>query len=347
MHIGLVTATGCDEIVHNEESRQLTIVPGTPVIQVANPFDVAKPQKVIDAPHGQRAIEVFSDRWRLVDAGSGLTIAERHGKTPRFSPGGRFVTAFGEGAVELVDAVDGAVVAEMDTFDTSHISEIGWLDGDSFAVLGSSGSGGIAVYSTLAEQRLVASGLPGCQACTARFHTGLSLDLDNNVAMVGDMGALDGADGFGPAAQSLTSPLGYDSLGMIAGSENYQNAEDFAYKTSAVVPLQPIVPYVEEPGIRFTFLAADDQPDEDGAKQLQHATKAAYIAPAIGKPATERTGLGGGCRDAARRRGADAGAAGPRRPHEAAHRGIRDTAVCHGSGACGRQFAQACRQTPR
>ncbi len=320
--LALVTATGCKPVIENEESRTLTIVPGKPVVQVADPFDVSKPDEVLRSPAGGRAIEIFADHWRLVDETTGLTIAERAGRDPRFSPGGRFVTAIGESTIELVDTVDGAVVSSMDAFDSGFVGQIGWLDGDSFVVLGSGSMGGLALYSTLVENRLFVSSLPSCNACSALFHSALLLDLENNVVRVGDYNATEFAFA---EARSLTAPLGYDTLGMTEGSDQYKNADEFVYQTSAVVRLSPLPAFVEHPGIVFTQAGGTGDARDEVEERLASAAEAATVEPLREAPGAMASA--GDSTGNATPRGAVALAAGPRDLGDRMKRRINDFGI--------------------
>ncbi|MDN2565516.1 caspase family protein [Aquibium sp. A9E412] len=271
----LVTATGCGAIVQNRWQRTLQVTPGRPRIRVADPFDLSEPLAVLAGPDGARRIAVHDGAWQLVDAQSGLTLAERNGSEPRFSPGGRFVTAYGEGGVELVDAVDGALIARITELDPDLVFEIAWAGADSFLVLGYGSSGGIGVRPALGEDARTFVSFPSCNACTALEHAALAIDLENGLFLTGQAGD----DGFDAFQQEAAAIGGAETFSPFDGRD--RSLWDFAVRVAAVVPpAEPqAFPLVE--GLRFTVLPGAGE-TESGGDRAPHvaAAHAAYAAPA-------------------------------------------------------------------
>ena len=286
----LVTASGCGPHLRNETVERLTVTPGTPVIQVSDPFDVSRPEHVIRSPAGDRAIELFGNRWRLREAGSGLLVAEGIGRQPRFSPTGRFMTVFGEASIDLVDTLDGERVAELTQLDAGLIQSLAWTGSDSFLVLGAGSGGAVSLQSTLAENRTHLTSHTSCNACTAFTDAGLSIDLENNVVIAMEVGT--GQTQPFIEIASLSTGLTYDSLGLNAGSEQFAHAGDFLDRTSAVVRTPPVERAAFLPGVRFSVLFGQAGPGagfEAGDNPDRIAAAAAYMPPDIADPAGTAT----------------------------------------------------------
>jgi hypothetical protein len=82
--------------------------------------------RFVDVTAFNRKVELSKDRYLITDASEGSEIAERPGRDLRISPTGRFVIAQADGGYEIVDIVDGAVLANVAGVD------VGWINHDSF-----------------------------------------------------------------------------------------------------------------------------------------------------------------------------------------------------------------------
>ncbi len=188
----------CREIVASGGRGSATILvesTGAPEI-VVNPFARKQPTERIFSPAGNRIIDVYNERYRLVDAASGSEIAERAGRHPRFSPTGRYIAAYTEDGIEILDTVDGKTVHK-----ERHGVDLAWDDADSFAIVNRGTYGSVAILAPSRSEPVVLEGTFGCHACFGTDSVALRVDLENNVAV-----AVGADDLQGSAAASLTTP---------------------------------------------------------------------------------------------------------------------------------------------
>lgn len=186
---------GCEEEFVKELASQTIAVEAsqTPEFQVRDPYSFDRPSRTLISADGQTTLEIYSGRYRIVDAVTGATIADREGRAAEFSPTGRFVLVeTGEWGREVVDAVDGARV-----YQTGE-SVVGWENSDSFILEGTSGWGALVVANPVKIEGSLSLEDGGCRRCSG-FETGVNVDLENDVVMgyrkegSGDAARLSGA----------------------------------------------------------------------------------------------------------------------------------------------------------
>ena len=177
---------GCKAIVAEKGSGATEIrveATGAPEI-VVNEFAGGEPRQRIYAPAGGRVIEVFDGRYRVVDEGSRAEVAERAGETPRFSPTGRYVAAYAEEGMEIIDTVDGKLV-----YQNTIAEDLAWDNADSFGAIDRGFWGTVEMIEPSLAQPTIIWGQGSCHACDGTGSTALRFDLENNVAVyVGDQG---------------------------------------------------------------------------------------------------------------------------------------------------------------
>jgi hypothetical protein len=160
-----------------------TVEPGAPEIVIADRFDLAKPEPIIASPDGERRIEVYGPRYRLIDTATGDLLADEVGKEPRFSPTGRFVIGFMESAYAILDAVDGKFIQSIDNRDADD-DYIAWDDRDTFIIDGLVGHfGGVLLTNSLKENGVdLFTHFDDCShVADSLKDRGFKLDLENNV----------------------------------------------------------------------------------------------------------------------------------------------------------------------
>ena len=173
---------GCREVDTDNGSGGADIrveATGLPEI-VVNDFAGVDPKERIYSPAGNRIIEVYDGRYRIIDELSHAEITERPGLYPRFSPTGRYVAAYVEDGIgmEAVDTVDGKLA-----FTSTLGSNLAWDDADSFAILDRGGYGSVAIFAPSLADPVVLEGAGSCHACTGVDSIALRVDLENNVAV--------------------------------------------------------------------------------------------------------------------------------------------------------------------
>lgn len=196
-----------------------------PTFQVRDPFSFEQPAKVLLSPDGLTETEVFDGRYRLTDGTTSAVLADRNGHQVAYSATGRFLTAAsGEGGVDVVDTVDGAVVK------TVGNSVIGWENKDSFLVEGASGNGLVAAHSPF-NAAFEAGGAPSCRVCPGR-ETSAVIDLENDVIHgVGERGSNERGVEF---AVRLSRKA---SLGGLDGGVALPDTDSFVAAQTHVAPV--------------------------------------------------------------------------------------------------------------
>lgn len=206
----------CKELVAQDGHGSMSLrvgSTGSPEIVVSDVLAGESPKQRIFSPAGGRVIEVHEGRYRLVDEASRAEIAERAGRTPRFSPTGRFLAAYVEDGIEIIDAVDGKTV-----YKNSPGYELAWDNADSFAILGQGAWGSLALLMPSRVDSELLPNPPGgyaCHGCDAIQSVALRVDLENNVAVfIGEGGG--GAASLTTSAQN--SPDRWAGHFSVAGS---------------------------------------------------------------------------------------------------------------------------------
>lgn len=180
----VVGVTDCGEQASPAPQQiSVAVAPGAPQIIAQNLFADEIPSERLAASDGRRVAEAFGRFYRLYDA-EGHLVTERVGQQPRFSPTGRFLSAWiNDYVLEIIDTVDGSALA------IEHSSSaLGWTNGDSFYV-SSLNKWGLTSWSSPLAGPLTGGSLgQGCHACQG-IQDGLRFDLENNYILLHDAAA--------------------------------------------------------------------------------------------------------------------------------------------------------------
>lgn len=215
---------------------------------VRDPFSFEPPARTIASPDGASFVQSFDGRYRLIDRDSGATLADREGQDPRYSPTGRFLVARMSEGFELLDAVDGAVVA------SGPSGDIAWENSDSFMVVAQPVSGTVAVRNALVAGRAFEAALD-CTMCPG-MATRLNIDLENDLVLaIGGQGyalaRLGGAAGeITGMIDTFDDEIMAEALGTIVGATALKDA----------APLFIPAHWNLRGGLRFSWLAEDYEP---------------------------------------------------------------------------------------
>lgn len=218
------------------------------VFSVRDPFSFDEPRRVVASPDSVTSVQVFDGSYRLIDKSSGAVLVDREGRDPRFSPTGRFVVATTSEGYELLDAVDGTVLA------SGAAGDIAWENADSFMVIAAPTSGAVTVRNAPIEGRAFDAALD-CSMC-AGMGTRLNIDLENDLLLrIGGQGyalaRLDGStqDVVG-AIDTFEADIMAEAIDTIVG----------AVAKTGVAPLLVPEHWNLRGGLRFTSLVEDYQP---------------------------------------------------------------------------------------
>lgn len=222
-----------------------------PVFSVRDPFSFDAPTQVIASPDQTTSVEIFDGRYRLVDRANGAVLADREGREPRYSPTGRFLVAQRDESLEVLDAVDGTLLA------SGPSGDVGWENGDSFMIVAQTAFGGVTVRNLPVEKRETEAMLD-CTACPG-MGTRLTIDLENDLLLR-----------IGGQSYALTR-LGAETeerTGMIDVYDEDIMAEAVdavagAVSSTGAAPLLVPEHWNFRGGLRFSSLAEDYQPTGD------------------------------------------------------------------------------------
>lgn len=183
--VDLFVMTGCGPIERHMSSS--TFAPpetSRPVFIVRDEFTMEPPIESWVSPAGDRYIDVYDGFFRLHSTANNTPIREIVARDPRFSPTGRFVTAF-----------VGNEVAVFDTFDGAYIGgggvRVAWALWDSFFITDLGEKGRADITSSLGGAGTTLG--DSCNACDSVSTLALKVDLENSffLASHNDSGEVD------------------------------------------------------------------------------------------------------------------------------------------------------------
>lgn len=148
------------------------------IFLVRDPFSFEAPQRTLASPDTNTIAEVYDGRYRLLEASSRTILLDREGRLPAYSPTGRFLTALNGDGYDVIDTVDGSVIAQLPA------GEIGWENADSFILDGGPSYGAVDLRNSLVAGSRADSGegLLDCTQCSS-LATRVTIDLENDLAV--------------------------------------------------------------------------------------------------------------------------------------------------------------------
>ena len=166
-----------EELAGKRSLGTVKVVPAAlPVIETDDRLIAAAAARYLVSRDRSRLLDERSDgTWRLIDAATRTVILNRDGSKPRFSSTGRFVLAQSDDGYDVLDALDGKVLAT--TWD-----DVAWENHDSFIRVGGAHWGAMKA-SNLLNSKISYDG--GGSSRVAGGRASLSVfDLENNLHIV-------------------------------------------------------------------------------------------------------------------------------------------------------------------
>jgi hypothetical protein len=205
----------CQEVVELErEVHTVSVQPAAPRIVLHNPYALnIYPHKAEIAPLKRRVL-YNNDRLLILETELGGEILERSGGDIQFSPTGRYVAVRSDNASEIVDVLDGAVVARIgDNMSTDQ--DLLWLHGDSFVAVTRPPYGRVWLASTLNPGRPAYYYETGPACCDMSPEDSVvDVNLENNLVRLWGPNA-------GVAANLADFELGVDLPGTTSPDDEF------------------------------------------------------------------------------------------------------------------------------
>ena len=235
-----------EEVVLSEETATVSVQPAAPQIVLHDPYGLdVYPHQAVIAWLG-RKILYNDDRLLILETELGGEILERSGTDIRFSPTGRYIAVRSDNASEIIDVIDGAVVARIGD-NMSAEQELIWLHGDSFVAVSRPPYGRVWLASILNPGRPVYYYETSAACCDmSPDDSVIDVNLENNVVRLWGPNA-------GVAANLVDFERAVDLPGTTSNDEEFVASSNIFYDAIGVVSGLPNAfgynrPFPTEPG---------------------------------------------------------------------------------------------------
>jgi hypothetical protein len=163
------------EIVLASSSINLPVSPAAPEIVLSSDAVASSFHTRFSVAEFERDVEFGDDRYRISMSLDDTEIVERQGRNLMLSPTRRFLAAEADGNIEIVDVVDGTVVAAVET------GALRWAMNDSFVYTDQAPWGELAFASTYAPTLHIERQATGPSCCLAGDTALITINLENSV----------------------------------------------------------------------------------------------------------------------------------------------------------------------
>lgn len=188
--------------------------------------------------NGRYALREYADYYQVFDSQTGALLASRVGKSPAFSPSGRFVLAWnGVSTAELFDIPAGVAmqIADETQWPTyGLVQHAVWVNGDAVLILDHGRKGGTTIAITMSDWRNRPGEYLGCNGCAAYGNVPMDVDLDNLVVTLRDTMAM-GDETSADQVMTLSETAEPDSASPPVFKDriaNKRNASTFAWRST-------------------------------------------------------------------------------------------------------------------
>lgn len=197
----------CQRVVElTHEVATVPVQPAAPRIVLHDPYALNIYTHKAEIASQKRRVLYNEDRLLIIETELGGEILERSGRDIRFSPTGRYVAVRSDNASEIVDVIDGSVVARIGD-NMSAEQEPMWLHEDSFVAVTRPPYGRVWLASTLDPGRPVYYYETGPACCDMSPEDSvIDVNLENNLVRLWGPNA-------GVAANLVDFELGADLPG--------------------------------------------------------------------------------------------------------------------------------------
>ena len=180
----------CQQTVElSAQTFTLDIQPGPPRIVLHDPYAPSPYQHQVNVDGFGRQVLYNDGRFLIVDSELGSEILERNGTDLSFSPTGRYVSVRNDDASDIIDIIDGALVARIG--DVQSLPEdVTWFHHDSFVAVARGPWGSTWLGSTLNIRKPLYIYDPTAACCTLDDSGLVDVNLENGLVRI--MGSLGG-----------------------------------------------------------------------------------------------------------------------------------------------------------
>ena len=241
----LVTSTACGERIAAQDKSTFTVAANLPHILIQDPYDLEKPDQIINSNDGHHRLHVFADRFRVFNVDTGSLVLDAEGREPNFSPTGRFLAAYQGGRdsriLNLFDLASGVTIGAVTG------PALIWQNGDSIAIAGSEVYERVAVLQTLIND--ISPGArsidqDGGELCTNGFAT----SCHPPAPLLADY---EGCNGCGAAWSEISVAISYDTgvVGRWSSADGHgwrRTLYSLGFAISTPVPVKPYATFMSD-----------------------------------------------------------------------------------------------------
>jgi hypothetical protein len=254
---------GCDETVQlSQQAFSIAVKPAEPHIVLHDPYALNIYGQQADIAAFGRKVLFNDSRFLILESELGSEILERNGTDIRFSPTGRYISVRNDNESDVIDVVDGTVVARIG--DNMSGPDLQWFYNDSFVAVTRPPWGRAWLASTLNVGKPIYHPEISAACCDFDPSSGImDISLENNVVRI--------ADGVGGVAANLQDF-------ELAADYPTTNGYDETFNASSAIFLDamgPVLPLPNRVGINQPY------PTASGAVSIGDAeVKVASAEPA-------------------------------------------------------------------
>ena len=174
----------CQQVVAlSEQTFALDVRPAAPRIVVHDPYALNIYDHQAEIPAFSRKVLYNKERFLILDAELGSEILERNGTDLKFSPTRRYLSVRNDNATDVVDLVDGSVVARIGDSQSAE-DALKWFHNDSFVAVARAPWGSAWLASTLNIQPPLYIYETSASCCNLEDNGLVDINLENGLVRV-------------------------------------------------------------------------------------------------------------------------------------------------------------------
>ena len=243
----------CQQVVTlSEQAFALDIRPAAPRIVVHDPYALNIYDHQAEIPGLSRKVLYNKDRFLVLDGELGSEILERNGTGLKFSPTRRYLSVRNDNATDVVDLIDGSVVARIGDSQSAE-DALTWFHNDSFVAVARAPWGSAWLASTLNVQRPLYIYETSASCCNLDNDGLVDVNLENGLVRILGLNA-------GMAADLQDFEMSVDYPGTQPIDDNFgTSAMIFLASLGTVSPIPNLTGWnMPQPPAESALVVTDD-----------------------------------------------------------------------------------------